>query len=217
MTTGGRPIRVLLADDHAVFREGLKLILEKDLPGTVIGEAHAAADALAQVRSQPWDILILDLAMPGQSGLEILPELKLLEPRLRILVLSMYPERQFAARALKAGADAYLSKDAGRVELLTAVRKVLAGKRYISSGLAESVADVLAGDAAQPLHAQLSDREFEVMRAIARGRTQVEIARQLSISPHTVSTYRLRILKKMKLKTNADLTRYAVENDLIQL
>jgi two-component system, NarL family, invasion response regulator UvrY len=210
-----RQIRVLLADDHAVFREGLRLILEKDLPGAVIGGAQTAADTLAQVRIGQWDILVLDLAMPGKSGLDILLEVKALAPNLRVLVLSMYPEKQFAARALMAGADAYLSKDVGRVELLRAIRSVLAGKRYVSSRFAETVANGLAGNPEQPLHAQLSGREFEVMRAIALGRTLTEIARDCSISPHTVTTYRERILKKMELRTNADLTRYAVENALI--
>ena len=215
MTPESRPIRVLLADDHTVFREGLKLILEKDLPGTVIGEAQTAADTLTQVRSRQWDILVLDLAMPGKSGLEILLEVKALVPKLRILVLSMYPEGQFAARALKAGADGYVSKDVGRAELLSAIRSVLAGKRYVSARFAEIVAEALAGNSEQPLHAQLSDREFEVMRAIALGRTLTEIARDFSISPRTVTTYRGRVLKKMEMRTNADLTRYAVENVLI--
>jgi len=215
VTPESRPIRVLLADDHTVFREGLKLILEKDLPGTVIGEAQTAADTLTQVRSRQWDILVLDLAMPGKSGLEILLEVKALVPKLRILVLSMYPEGQFAARALKAGADGYVSKDVGRAELLSAIRSVLAGKRYVSARFAEIVAEALAGNSEQPLHAQLSDREFEVMRAIALGRTLTEIARDFSISPRTVTTYRGRVLKKMEMRTNADLTRYAVENVLI--
>ena len=204
-------ISVLVADDHAVVREGLKLILQREFQNGVIGEAQNAADVLAQVQDRRWNLLILDLSMPGKGALEILREIKQLRPDLRILILSMYPESQFAARTLRAGADGYVSKDSGHDEFIRAIRVILGGQKYISAQLAGTIARGLAEESPKPPHELLSNREYEVMLAIAAGRAGTEIARDLSVSTKTVSTYRSRVLEKMRMNTNADLTRYMLE------
>jgi len=208
---GHELVRILLADDHVVFREGLKLILLQDIQPAVVGEAGAASQVFLRLRQQDWRLLILDLALPDRNGLEILPEIRRIAPQLRILILSMYPESEFALKALRAGADGYLAKDASRAELLTAIRTVLEGRKYIGT---ESLARALEGRDARPLHARLSRREFEVLRAIVHGRPLTQIGADLYLSPHTISTYRTRILQKMGMKSNAELVQYAVQHNL---
>jgi DNA-binding NarL/FixJ family response regulator len=206
-------ISVLIADDHAILRGGLKEILARQLEGAVCGEAMDAQEVLAQVRSHSWDLVILDLTLRGRSGLEVLRELKVMRPRLPVLVLSMHPEDQYGKRMLRAGASGYLEKDNAPEELIKAIRKVLTGGRYVSPALAEKLAFDLNED--RPQHETLSDREFEVLRMIASGKTVTEIAEQLHLSVTTVSTYRARILEKMNMATTAELIRYAVRNHLV--
>jgi DNA-binding NarL/FixJ family response regulator len=213
----GKVIAVLLADNHAIVREGLRLILKKTFPGCIVGEAKNAEETLDQVRSRSWDALVLDLSMPGKSGFEILRETKQLLPNLRVLIFSMYPESQFAAQALRAGADGYVSKDSSRDEFIRAMKTILDGQKYISTQLAGTIACGLAEESQKPPHELLSSREYEVMLAIAAGRAGTEIARDLSVSAKTVSTYRRRVLEKMRMCSNADLTRYVLEQKLLAL
>ncbi len=208
-------MRVLIADDHSIFRRGLMEILGDEFPKVAFGEARNAAETLECVRKQNWEIVILDISMPGKSGLDILDELKQLRPKLPVLLLSMHPEEQFARRALKAGAAGYLTKESVPDELRRAVRRVLAGGRYLSATLAEKLAWDLREDAEMPLHELLSDREFQVLRMIASGKGVKEIGDELSLSVKTVSTYRARILEKTGMKSNAELIRYAVQNHLV--
>jgi two-component system, NarL family, invasion response regulator UvrY len=207
--------RVLIVDDHAVLREGVKRVLEKRPDEMTFGEAGTAPEAIRLAREQDWDVVVLDLSLGGRSGLEVLKELKQMRPRLPVLVLSMHSEEQFARRAFKAGAAGYITKDSPRAELVKAVRKVAKGGTYVSPSLAEKlVVDLRRGDDRAP-HETLSDREFEVMRLIASGKTVREIAAVLSLSDNTISTYRARILEKMGMKTNAELTHYAIQNKLV--
>lgn len=208
-------MRVLIADDHAVFRRGLRETLAEAFSRVSFGEARTAQEALEHVRRQEWDVIILDISMPGKSGLDILDELKRLRPKLPILLLSMHPEEQFARRALKAGAAGYLTKESVPEELKVAVRKVAAGGRYVSAALAEKLAVDLRQGADTPLHELLSDREFQVLRMIASGKTVKEIADELFLSVKTVSTYRARILEKSGMKTTAELIRYALQSQLV--
>lgn len=213
----GKVVAVLLADNHAVVRDGLRLILKKTFPGCVVGDAENAEQALDRLRSRAWDALVLDLATPGKSGFEILRETKQLLPNLRVLIFSMYPESQFAARALRAGADGYVSKDSSRDEFIRAMQIILGGQKYISTQLAGTIACGLAEESQKPPHELLSGREYEVLLAIAAGRAGTEIARDLSVSTKTVSTYRRRVLEKMRMCNNADLTRYVLEQKLLAL
>lgn len=208
-------MRVLIADDHAVFRRGLRDTLAEAFSKVTFGEARTAQEALDQVRRQDWDVVILDISMPGKSGLDILDDLKRMRPKLPILLLSMHPEQQFARRALKAGAAGYLTKDGVPEELKTAIKKIAAGGRYVSAALAEKLAVDLREGADLPLHELLSDREFQVLRMIAAGKSVKEISEDLSLSIKTVSTYRARILDKTGMKTNADLIRYALQTQLV--
>jgi two-component system invasion response regulator UvrY len=208
-------IRVLISDDHAVVRRGLKEILMRELPGAVCGEAERAEQVLGQVQSQKWDLVILDVTMPGRSGIDVLGDLKRMHPKLPVLVLSMHPEDQYGKRLLKAGASGYMNKDVAPDELIKAIRKVLAGGRYVSSALAEKLALDLNEDAGRPAHETLSDREFEVLRMIASGMTIGAIAEQLHLSVTTVSTYRARILLKMNMTTTAELMHYGLRNHLV--
>jgi two-component system, NarL family, invasion response regulator UvrY len=208
-------MRVLIADDHAVFRRGLIETLTEAFPKVTFGEAKTAQETLEHARRQDWDVVILDISMPGKSGLDILDDLKRLRSRLPILILSMHPEEQFARRALKAGASGYLTKDSVTEELKEAVRKIVAGGRYVSATLAEKLALDLRQGADTPLHELLSDREFQVLRMIASGKTVKDIAEDLSLSVKTVSTYRARILEKTGMKTNAELIRYALQTQLV--
>ena len=208
-------ISILIADDHAILRRGLKEILADDLEGAVLDEAANAQELLAQVQSRAWDLIILDITMPGRSGLDLLRELQQLRPKLPVLVLSMHPENQYAKRVLRAGAAGYMNKETAPKELVKAVRKVLAGGRYVSAALAEKLAADLSADAARLPHERLSDREFEVLRMIASGKTASQIAEELHLSVTTVSTYRARILEKMSMTNNAELMRYAIDNRLV--
>ena len=205
---------VLIADDHAVFRAGLRLFL-KDAPGvTEIGEAASGNDTLDMLKAARWDLLLLDLNMPDRGGMDILRHVRAGHSDTRILVMSGYPEKQYAVNVLRAGASGYLAKDSSPDEMLKAVRLVLQGRRYVSENLAELlIDDVDRGD--QPLHAQLSEREFQVLGKLASGRTVSEIARELSLSVKTISTYRARILRKLDLRNNAELALFAVRNDVI--
>jgi two-component system invasion response regulator UvrY len=208
-------MRVLIADDHAVFRRGLRETISEAFPKVTFGEAKTAEETLESVRRHDWEILILDISMPGKSGLDILEDLKRLRPKLPILLLSMHPEEQFARRALKSGAAGYLTKESVPEELKEAVRKVVTGGRYVSATLAEKLAVDLGEGADIPIHELLSDREFQVLRMIASGKAVKEIAEELSLSVKTVSTYRARILVKTGMKTNAELIRYALQTQLV--
>jgi len=209
-------IKVLIADDHPIVRQGLRQILSGIGDMEVSGEAANAQETLEQVRVGDWDVLVLDITMPDRSGFDILKELKHDQPHLPVLVLSIHAEEQLAVRVLKAGASGYLTKENAPGELVKAIRKVVSGGKYISRGLAESLAFGLDTDSDQSRHEALSDREFQVMQLMASGRTLTEIAEELSLSTKTVSTYRTRLLQKMNLETNADIIRYAIENGLIE-
>src|SRR5207245_9420541 len=203
------------ADDHAVFRRGLKETIGEAFPKVTFGEAKSAVEAVESVRLQNWDIVILDISMPGKSGLDILTDLKRLRPKLPILLLSMHPEEQFARRALKSGAAGYLTKESVPEELQRAVKKVIHGGRYVSATLAEKLAVDLSEGAGWPIHELLSDREFQVLRMIASGKTVKQIADEIALSVKTVSTYRARILEKTGMKTNAELIRYALQSRIV--
>jgi two-component system invasion response regulator UvrY len=207
--------RVLIADDHAILRGGLKELLVRQLEGVVCGEAENAQQVLAQVQRQPWDVLILDITMPGRSGFDILRDLRLVQPKLPILVLSMHPEDQYAKRVLKAGAQGYLKKESAPEELIQAVRKLLAGSRYVSPTLAEQLAQDLHESGDRPVHETLSPREFEILVMIGSGKTVSQIAEELHLSVTTVSTYRARVLEKMNMATTAELMRYSFRNHLV--
>jgi len=204
-----------LADDHAVVRQGLKLILADHFKKAVFGQARNATEALARIAKEHWDVLVLDITMPGRSGLEILQDVKRLRPKLPVLVLSMHPEDQFAVRMLKAGADGYMTKESADEELVGAIRKVVDGERYISPSLAERMASYLSIDVQKAPHERLSDREFLVLRMIASGKAVGQIGRELSLSVKTISTYRARLLEKMDMKNNAELTHYAMQHNLV--
>jgi DNA-binding NarL/FixJ family response regulator len=207
--------RVLIVDDHEVVRDGLKQILGEHFGLAVFGEASNAPDALRLAREPDWDVVVLDLSLGGRSGLEVLKEMKHLRPKLPVLILTMHSEEQYARRAFRAGANGYVTKDSAREELVKAINKVIEGGRYVSPALAERlVVDIVRGTD-RPPHEALSDREFEVMRLIASGKTVGEIAEILSLSDKTISTYRARLLDKMGMKTNAELTHYAIQNKLV--
>lgn len=208
-------MRVLIADDHAVFRRGLKETIGEAFPKVTFGEAKTAQETVSLVRRQDWEILILDISMPGLSGLDILDDLRRLRPKLPILFLSMHPEEQYARRVLKSGAAGYLTKDSVPEELKDAVRRILTGGRYVSATLAEKLAFDLGRGADTPMHELLSDREFQVLRMIASGKTVKQIADEISLSVKTVSTYRARILEKTGMKTTAELIRYAFQAHLV--
>lgn len=207
--------RILIIDDHEIVRDGLKNILNEQPEGNIFGEASTPPEALALATEQDWDVAILDLSLRGRSGLEVLKELKQIRPRLPVLILSMHSEEQYARRAFKAGAAGYISKDTPRAELVKAIDKVAQGGRYISPALAEELVIDLERGSDRPPHEALSNREFEVMRLIASGKTVGEIAALLSLSDKTISTYRARILEKMRMKTNAELTHYAIKSGLV--
>ena len=208
-------ISILIADDHAILRRGLKEILADELDGAILEEAGNAQEILSQIQSRAWDLVILDITMPGRSGLDMLRDLQQMRPKLPVLVLSMHPENQYAKRVLRAGAAGYMNKETAPKELVKAVRKLLAGGRYVSAALAEKLAADLSADAGRLPHERLSDREFEVLRMIASGKTASQIAEELHLSVTTVSTYRARILEKMGMTNNAELMRYAIDNRLV--
>lgn len=208
-------IRILIADDHHVVRKGLRQILLDEFPASVIEEVADAEELIKKVMHAQWDVVISDLSMPGRSGLDALQQIKLSYPNLPVLILSIHPEEQYALRALKSGASGYLSKDAAPDELVKAVKKVMLGKKYISQAIAEKLASSFSSDSLLSPHENLSDREFDVMKLLANGKSVSEIAERLSLSVTTVSTYRARVMVKMNLKSNSDLTRYAIEYKLI--
>lgn len=208
-------LRLLIADDHAVVRKGLRQILLEEFPAAEIMEVPDAEELIKQVMLSRWDVVVSDLNMPGRSGLDALQQIKSSYPELPVLILSVHPEEQYAIRVLKAGAAGYLSKDSASDELVKAIHRVLLGKRYISQGIAEKLATSYSGDSDKPPQEYLSDREFDVMKLLASGKTISEIAEMLSLSVTTVSTYRARVMTKMNMKTNADLTKFAIENKLI--
>jgi two-component system invasion response regulator UvrY len=208
-------MRILIADDHAVFRRGLRETLSEAFSKIAFGEARTAQETLEFVRCQDWDVVILDISMPGKSGLDILDDVRRLRPRIPVLLLTMHPEQQFARRALKSGAAGYLTKDSVPEELKVAIKRIAAGGRYVSATLAEKLAVDLRQGADVPLHELLSDREFQVLRMIASGKSVKEMAEELSLSVKTVSTYRRRILEKTDMKTNAELIRYALQTRLV--
>ena len=206
-------IRVLLADDHAIVRDGLRRILAGQADLEVAGEAANGDEALALVRANDYDVAVLDMSMPGLSGIELVKRLKLEKPKLRLLVLSMHGEQQYAARALKAGASGYLSKDSAAAQLLGALRKIAAGGVHVSEAAAAGLMAAASGDG--PPHVRLSDREFEVFRLLAAGSSPTAIARQLHLSVKTVSTHKTRVLEKLELGGTAELVRYALEHKLL--
>jgi len=208
-------IRVLIADDHAVVRQGLKQILAGHEDITVVGEAGTTPQAYELLQKCPADVLLLDIAMPGRSGLELMRDAKKENPGLAVLVLSGYPEEQLAIRSLRAGASGYLNKEVAPDVLVTAVRTVASGRRYVTPAVAELMADSLDDKTAKALHESLSEREYRVLQLIGSGKTVSEIAVDLALSVKTVSTYRARILEKMKMNNNAELTRYAIEQRLV--
>jgi two-component system invasion response regulator UvrY len=208
-------VNVLIADDHAILRRGLKEILSRELQEVVWGEAENAQQVLIQVAAHRWDIVILDITMPGRSGLDLLGDLADVKPKLPVLILSAHPEDQYGMRVLRAGAAGYMMKESAPEELVKAVKRVLGGGRYVSPALAEKLVYRLGGDYGRPSHEALSDREFEILRMIASGKTVSRIAEELHLSITTVSTYRARILEKMNIETNAGLIRYALHNHLV--
>ncbi|MFO0582518.1 MAG: response regulator transcription factor [Anaeromyxobacter sp.] len=207
---------ILLVDDHAVVRAGTRLVLSEGLPGAEFGEASTTAEGLAALEGRAWDLVLLDLSLPGRGGLDLLEEARRRWPKLPVLVLSAHPEEEFAVRCLKLGAAGYVTKAAPGGELLSACRTALEGRRYVTPALAERLAALLGGDAPRPGHEALSQRELEVLRMVARGRTLKEIAAELSLSEKTISTYRQRISAKLGVSTNVELTRYALQHRLVE-
>ena len=208
-------MRILIADDHSVVRKGLRQILLEGFPTAHIEEVPDAEEMIKKIIQSPWDVVISDLSMPGRSGLEALSQVKQINPRLPVLILSIHPEDQYALRVLKAGASGYLSKDMAPDELVNAVQRVMLGKKYITASIAEKLASVLDQDSDKAAHESLSDREFSVLKLLAAGKSVSEIAESLFLSVTTVSTYRSRIMAKMGMKNNADLTLYSIEHKLI--
>jgi len=206
---------ILIADDHAIVRRGLKQLLLEDRPNSDIGEASTGDDTLNKLRQQRWDLLLLDINMPDRSGIDILRHVHASHPDTKVLILSGFPEKQYAVNVLRAGASGYLNKDMAPEELLGAVKTVLAGRRYVSAALAELLVTELDQDSDKPMHARLSEREFQIFCKLAAGRTVSEIAAELRLSVKTVSTYRSRVLEKMGFNSNADITTYALRNNLI--
>jgi two-component system, NarL family, invasion response regulator UvrY len=205
-------IRILIADDHSIVRQGLERILLQEFPSAYIEQATDGEDMFRKVIRSEWSVVISDLTMPGKSGLEVLVQIKELYPKLPVL---MHPEEHYAVRVLKAGASGYLSKNLAPEELVNAVHRVLIGRKYITPSIAEKLTEQFDKDNDKAVHEQLSNREFEVLKQLAAGKSVTEIANTLSVSPTTVSSFRARILIKMNLKTNADLTRYAITNNLL--
>jgi DNA-binding NarL/FixJ family response regulator len=209
-------MRILLVDDHAVVRRGLRQILADGLPGATFGEASSAAEALDAVGRAEWDLVVLDISMPGRGGMDALKDIRGLRPRLPALVLSVHAEDQYALRAFRAGASGYLTKDSAPDQLVGAARKILEGGRYVTPAVAEQLAARLDADGGRPPHEQLSDRELQVLRMIGGGKSVKEIGGELHLSEKTVSTYRTRVLEKLQLRTSADLIRYALHNGLVE-
>ncbi len=208
-------IKIIIADDHAVVRKGLKQIFDESMDIKVVDDANSGAELISKLMKNDYDVIILDISMPGKDGLDTLKEIKSIKPDTPVLIFTIYPEEQYAVRVLKAGASGYINKESEAEVLIEAIRKVASGRKYISPFLAELLASKLEGGE-QPLHEYLSDREYQVMCMIASGKTASDIAKELSLSINTVSTYRLRILEKMGMKNNAEITHYALKNRLVE-
>ena len=211
-----KPIRVLIADDHAIVRQGLRQILSDTPDLTVAGEAENGVQAVQMVRTGEWDVVLMDVSMPDRNGIDALKIIKKEFPRLPVLILSMYPEEQYAIRALKAGAAGYLTKQSAPELLVTAIRQVASGKKYVSPSLAEELANAIGDDSERLPHEKLSDREYQTLCMIASGKTPTEIAEALTLSVKTVSVYRARLLEKMNLRNNAELTHYGLKHGLAE-
>jgi DNA-binding NarL/FixJ family response regulator len=209
-------LKILIADDHAIVRQGLKQIVTDTQDMTVSGEATNGQELLDKIREGEYDVVVLDITMPVKNGMDVLKQLRTERPELPVLMLSIHPEEQYALRALKAGASGYLTKESAPDELVVAIRKVSSGGKYISASLAEKLAFDLGGGREKEIHEMLSDREYQVLCMIASGKTVTEIAQELLLSEKTVSTYRSRVLEKMNMKNNAELTYYAIKNQLIE-
>jgi len=210
-------IKILIADDHAIVREGLKQIVAEESDMSVTGEAATASELFDLLEKEKYEIIVLDINMPGKSGLEALKEMKNRNYKVPVLILSMFSEDQYGLRAMKAGAAGYLKKVSAPTELVVAIRKIVSGGKYISPSLAEKLADVFDVDLKKPLHESLSDREYQIMCLISSGKSAEEIAEELTLSINTVYTYRNRILEKMHLKSNVGLTQYAIQHKLIEI
>ena len=209
-------LRILIADDHEIVRKGLGKVLTEALQPIKIDEARNGQEAVGKVLKSEYDLVVLDLKMPGKSGLDVLKEIKQHRPKLPILILSMHPEEQFAIRAIRAGASGYLTKECAGDELVLAIRKALKGERYISGSLAQILAGELDSDSEKPLHEILSDREYQVMLMVASGKPVGAIAKELCLSVKTISSYRTNILLKTRMKNNAEITHYAIKNNLVE-
>ena len=210
-------MKILIADDHALFREGLKQILRENFEGSFLDQASSGYEVMDKISTGDYDLVLLDIAMPGLSGLDVLKQLRIQKPKLRVLVLSMYPEGQYAVRAIRAGASGYLTKRSASDELIEAIKKVSAGSIYVTAAIAEKLMVDFRPDTGKPPHELLSDREFQILCMIASGKTVSVIAEELNLSVKTVSTHRVHILEKMKMKNNAELTNYAIKYQIINL
>jgi DNA-binding NarL/FixJ family response regulator len=208
-------IKILIADDHGIVRKGIMQSLTLNFPQAAFGEASNAGEILRLISEELWDILILDISMPGRNGLDVLKEIKASHPGLQVIIFSMYPEDQFAIRCIKAGAAAYLTKDISSDEFAEAIRKILTGGRYLTASLADLIANEIKVSVEKPVHSILSDREFQVFLLIASGMNVSLVARELSLSVKTISVYRSNILKKMNLKNNAEITYYGFKHNLV--
>jgi DNA-binding NarL/FixJ family response regulator len=208
-------LRILIADDHEIVRKGLKNVLTETLQPVKVEEARNGQEAMSKVLKGEYDLVVLDMKMPGKSGLDVLKEIRQHRPKLPVLILSMHPEEQFAIRAIRAGAAGYLTKECAGDELVLAIRKALKGERYISGSLAQILAGELDSDSEKPLHELLSDREYQVMLMIASGKTVGAIAKELCLSVKTISSYRTNILLKTRMKNNSEITHYAIQTKLV--
>jgi DNA-binding NarL/FixJ family response regulator len=209
-------IKVVIVDDHAILRRGLTQIIAESEDMEVVGEADSSAAAMRLLRERPCNVLLLDITLPDRNGVETLKLVRKEFPRMQVLMLSMHPENQYAVRALKAGAAGYLTKQSAPAQLVSAIRQVHQGRKYVTPAVAEELAQNVDRDADQPLHQTLSNREYQTMCMIASGKSLTDIANQMSLSVKTVSVYRARVLEKMRLKNNAELTHYAIRNQLVQ-
>jgi DNA-binding NarL/FixJ family response regulator len=209
-------IKIMIADDHTIVREGLKQILAETRDLEVAGEASSGQEAIRKVKANRYDLLLLDISLPGMSGLDVLKQIKCLKPSLPILILSMYPEEQYAIRTLRAGASGYLTKESASLELIEAIRRVASGRKYITTSLAEKIAVDWETERDALPHEDLSDREYQILCLIASGKTVKEVSNALALSVKTVSTHRSRILNKMNMKNNAQLTHYAIKHNLVE-
>lgn len=210
-----KKLKILITDDHAIVRKGLIQLLLEEYPFAAFGEANSAEELVKKIMTDSWDLVICDINMPGRTGIDVIKQLKQITPDTPILIMSMYPEDQYALRAFKAGASGYLSKDSIHRDLFHAIERVLAGKKFITPSIAEKLAESISEDSQKPAHEKLSNREFEVFILLASGKPTTEIAKKLSLSHTTISTYRMRILEKMKMKSNAELIMYVMERKLI--